>query len=61
VDGKLPLDSSKKGVYSSHALKKLLFARTARKTRIVTDYIAGITDRFAMDEHRRLFDLQEEP
>ena len=24
--------------------------------RIVADYIAGMTDRFALDEHRRLFD-----
>jgi dGTPase len=27
--------------------------------RVVADYIAGMTDRFAMDEHRRLFDLTE--
>ena len=27
--------------------------------RVVADYIAGMTDRFAMDEHRRLFDLHE--
>jgi dGTPase len=26
------------------------------KLRAVSDYIAGMTDRFAMDEHRRLFD-----
>ncbi|MAH83362.1 MAG: deoxyguanosinetriphosphate triphosphohydrolase [Rhodospirillaceae bacterium TMED8] len=26
--------------------------------RIVADYIAGMTDRYALDEHRRLFDLQ---
>ena len=26
--------------------------------RLVTDYIAGMTDRFALDEHRRLFDVQ---
>ncbi len=25
--------------------------------RLVADYIAGMTDRFALDEHRRLFDL----
>ncbi|MFI4986905.1 MAG: deoxyguanosinetriphosphate triphosphohydrolase [Alphaproteobacteria bacterium] len=25
--------------------------------RVVTDYIAGMTDRYALDEHRRLFDL----
>jgi dGTPase len=24
----------------------------------VADYIAGMTDRFALDEHRRLFDVQ---
>ena len=28
-----------------------------RQARLVTDYIAGMTDRFAMAEHRRLFDL----
>ena len=26
----------------------------------VSDYIAGMTDRFALDEHRRLFDVYEE-
>lgn len=26
--------------------------------RVVADYIAGMTDRYALDEHRRLFDLQ---
>ncbi len=31
--------------------------RTADATaRIVADYIAGMTDRFALDEHARLFD-----
>lgn len=29
----------------------------ARRARAVCDYIAGMTDRFAIDEHRRLFDL----
>ena len=24
--------------------------------RVVRDYIAGMTDRFALDEHRKLFD-----
>ena len=33
--------------------------RTAR-ARHVADYIAGMTDRFALDEHRRLFNLYEE-
>ncbi len=32
--------------------------RTARR---VADYIAGMTDRFALEEHRRLFDMQEKP
>lgn len=30
---------------------------THRAASIVTDYIAGMTDRYAMDEHRRLTDL----
>ena len=30
------------------------------RARIVCDYIAGMTDRFAMVEHARLFDLKEE-
>lgn len=30
------------------------------RARHVADYIAGMTDRFALDEHRRLFDLYEE-
>ena len=25
---------------------------------LVADYIAGMTDRYALDEHRRLFDVQ---
>lgn len=29
-----------------------------RTARVVADYIAGMTDRFAGDEHRRLFDVQ---
>ena len=31
----------------------------ARTARVVADYIAGMTDRFALDEHRRLFDVHE--
>ena len=27
------------------------------KARIVADYIAGMTDRFAIEEHRKLFHL----
>lgn len=34
---------------------------TAKTARVVADYIAGMTDRFALDEHRRLFDMQEKP
>ncbi len=30
---------------------------SARAAMIVADYIAGMTDRFAMDEHRRLTDI----
>ncbi|MBY0430216.1 MAG: hypothetical protein K2Q10_03390, partial [Rhodospirillales bacterium] len=26
---------------------------------VVTDYIAGMTDRYALDEYRRLFDVYE--
>lgn len=29
------------------------------RARLVGDYIAGMTDRYALDEHRRLFDLYE--
>jgi dGTPase len=28
----------------------------AARARTVADYLAGMTDRFALDEHRRLFD-----
>jgi dGTPase len=28
----------------------------AERARLVADYLAGMTDRFALDEHRRLFD-----
>jgi len=29
------------------------------RARLVADYVAGMTDRFALDEHKRLFDLDE--
>ena len=32
---------------------------TASQTRMVADYIAGMTDRYAMREHRRLFEVDE--
>jgi len=31
----------------------------AQRARVIADYIAGMTDRYALDEHRRLFDLYE--
>ena len=31
---------------------------TGVTARVVADYVAGMTDRFAADEHRRLFDVQ---
>ena len=34
-------------------------AGTQARARLVANYIAGMTDRFALDEHRRLFDLYE--
>jgi len=30
------------------------------RARLICDYIAGMTDRYALDEHRRLYDLYEE-
>ena len=32
-------------------------AATPHTARLVADYIAGMTDRYALDEHRRLFDM----
>jgi dGTPase len=34
-------------------------AERQARARIVADYIAGMTDRYALDEHRRLFDLYQ--
>ncbi|MCC7166520.1 MAG: deoxyguanosinetriphosphate triphosphohydrolase [Rhodospirillales bacterium] len=34
---------------------------TPDTARLVADYIAGMTDRFALEEHKRLFDLQIKP
>ena len=34
-------------------------AERSVRARIVADYIAGMTDRYALDEHRRLFDLYQ--
>ena len=33
-------------------------ADEARRARVVCDYIAGMTDRFAIEEHKRLFNLE---
>ncbi len=37
--------------------EKAKAADEAGRRRVVADYIAGMTDRFAMDEHRRLTEL----
>ncbi|KAA5606895.1 deoxyguanosinetriphosphate triphosphohydrolase [Roseospira marina] len=34
---------------------------TTKRARVVADYIAGMTDRFALDEHARLFDPTVKP
>ena len=39
--------------------KKVKSVNETYKARIVTDYIAGMTDRFALEEHRRQFSLYE--
>jgi dGTPase len=31
---------------------------SAGRARVVCDYIAGMTDRYAIEEHRRLFQLE---
>ena len=36
---------------------KALAGDEARKARAVCDYIAGMTDRYAIEEHRKLFSL----
>jgi dGTPase len=33
-------------------------AKSVRTARVVSDYIAGMTDRFALQEHRRLFSIE---
>ena len=34
--------------------------QATESARLVCDYVAGMTDRYALDEHRRLFDLYDE-
>jgi dGTPase len=53
------------GLYmaESDVLPPAWFGRTqgvdeAKRARVVCDYIAGMTDRFAIEEHRRLFGLE---
>lgn len=36
-------------------------AGTEQAARLVADYIAGMTDRYALDEHRKLFDVYSKP
>ena len=31
-----------------------------RRARVIADFVAGMTDRYALDEHRRLFDATPE-
>jgi dGTPase len=38
---------------------RALNADERKRARLVADYIAGMTDRFALKEHRRLFDVYE--
>jgi dGTPase len=37
--------------------ERALAAEGAKRARIVCDYVAGMTDRFAIEEHRKLFQL----
>jgi len=34
-------------------------AAQPRPHRAIADYVAGMTDRFAIREHRRIFDIEE--
>ncbi|WP_291842924.1 deoxyguanosinetriphosphate triphosphohydrolase [Maricaulis sp.] len=46
------------GVLPSNVQAGMTGAGTAQSARAVCDYIAGMTDRFAVEEHRRLFTVQ---
>jgi dGTPase len=46
------------GVLPTEVQKGMRGAGTAESARRVCDYIAGMTDRFAVEEHRRLFTVQ---
>ena len=45
--------------FQDHVAQLEADAGTAGRARAVADYIAGMTDRFAIGEHRRLFDPRE--
>jgi dGTPase len=32
----------------------------SERAEIVSDYIAGMTDRYAVDEHKKLFDIEHQ-
>ncbi|WP_323762813.1 deoxyguanosinetriphosphate triphosphohydrolase [Maricaulis sp.] len=49
---------SNPGVLPSDVQAGMTGAGTAQTARAVCDYIAGMTDRFAVEEHRRLFTVQ---
>ena len=42
-------------------LQQRLRSHPASLPRAVCDYLAGMTDRYAIQEHQRLFDLQTRP
>jgi dGTPase len=46
------------GCLPSEWQKKVGSSDKATTAQIVADFVGGMTDRFALDEHRRLFDLQ---
>ena len=43
--------------YKQGRINLMLNRDEAGRARVVCDYIAGMTDRFAIEEHRRLFHL----
>ncbi len=49
---------SEPGCLPSEWQEKVKSSDEQSKAQTVADYIGGMTDRFALDEHRRLFDLQ---
>jgi dGTPase len=45
------------GVLPTAQFERVQACDDAEKARVVCDYIAGMTDRFAIEEHRKLFNL----